>query len=171
MFADWLPRVDIDHILAALTYPNQLVCRVQLETGLRIGDVLALKYNKIIGDTRFTIKEQKTGKSRRVRISEELRMDLLRQSGRVYIFESRTNQFKHRTRQAVYKDLKRAAAAFRVKENIATHTMRKSFATDYYARVGDLHKVKELLNHSSEAVTIIYAMADVLTCRQNGHKL
>ena len=62
----------------------------------------------------------------------------------------------------MWKDLKRAAALFRVKENITPHSARKEFAVEEYQRSGqDLQRIKRLLNHRSEAVTMLYAMANV----------
>ena len=62
--ADHIPRDELAHILAALTPANRLALEVSLATGLRIGDVLALKTAKLA--QRVTVREQKTGKSRRV---------------------------------------------------------------------------------------------------------
>lgn len=142
---------------------NRLALEVSLCTGLRIGDVLRLRTDQLQKD-RCTIKEQKTNKTRRIRLPKDLRLALLRQAGDIYVFEARTSRFKHRTRQAVYNDLKRACKLFRVRGvNVAPHTMRKIYAVGQFQRTRDLSKVQGLLNHSSEAVTMLYAMADDLT--------
>lgn len=158
MRSQWICGEELGHVLAALTLPNRLVCEVCLATGLRVGDVLALKTAQL--RNRFTIKEQKTGKSRLVYIPGALLERLLRQAGRVWVFEGRTDPKKHRTRQAVFKDLRRAAKAFRISAHVSPHSLRKVYAVAYFERTRSLEKVKKLLNHSSEAVTMIYAMAD-----------
>jgi integrase len=163
MRSEWEKIEVLEHVLAALTPQNRLACSISLSTGLRIGDVLALKTEQLEKSNRFVIKEQKTGKRRQVYFSKELREALLCQSGRIWVFENRLSPVHHRTRQAVYKDIRRAAAAFRVRKHISPHTMRKAFAVNFYQKCGNLGRVKDLLNHSSEAVTMIYAMADVLT--------
>lgn len=117
-------------------------------------------------DGRLTTRELKTGKTRRLRLPVELQQRALALAGKVYIFEHRLDWRKHRTRQAVFKDIKRIAKAFRIKPNVAPHTARKVWAVDEYHRTGDLKRVQRLLNHSSEAVTMIYAMADQLTDRR-----
>lgn len=161
MRSEWIPRGDFKHILAALTPENRLACEVSLATGLRITDVLALTPERV-RKQRFTIREQKTGKTRTVRLPNELTARCLACAGQHYVFEHRTDGRQHRTRQAVWKDLKRAAALFRVKENITPHSARKEFAVEEYQRSGqDLQRIKRLLNHSSEAVTMLYAMANV----------
>jgi integrase len=83
-------------------------------------------------------------------------------SGQHYIFEHRLNGRNHRTRQAVFKDLKKACGNFGIKKNVSVHSLRKIYAVDEYEKTGDLKKVQKLLNHSGEAVTMIYAMANAI---------
>lgn len=138
---------------------------VSLASGLRIDDVLHLKSDVLLKE-RFTVKEMKTGKSKRVRLPKALREELLRISGRFYIFENRLDPKRPRTRQAVFKDLKRACELFRVKGvNVSPHSARKIYSVEQFGKLGSVAKVQSLLNHSSEAVTMLYAMADELTER------
>ena len=170
MRSEWVNDDVLGHILAALTEPNRLACAVSIATGLRIGDVLSLKTEQLQRSARVTVREQKTGKSRRVYFGDELRAQLLRQAGRVWVFEGRLDWRHHRTRQAVYKDLRRAAAAFRVRERVSPHSMRKVYAVRYYNSTRhekDLAALRKVLNHSDEAVTLIYAIADQLTRQHN----
>lgn len=150
--------------------PNRLALRVSLATGLRIGDVLSLMRVRLA--PRMTVKEQKTGKSRRVYIPAALLEEMQAQAGRYWVFEGRTDPRKHRTRQAVYKDLARAAKLFRLPswQHISPHSARKVFAVREYHKDGDLKRVQQLLNHDSEAVTVLYAMADQLTMRRTPQK-
>lgn len=53
----------------------------------------------------------------------------------------------------------------KLSENIGPHSARKIFAVDLYRRTGDLEAVRKALNHSDQAVTMLYAMADELTTR------
>ena len=173
MRADWVHTEQLKHILAAMMPQNRLAIETSLATGLRIDDVLHLKTADLYKD-RFTIKEMKTGKSRRLHLPAQLRDDLLAQAGRWWVFEGRTDPRKPRTRQAVWKDLKRCCAVFRISRvlSISPHTARKIYAVSQYQRGRDLYRVQQLLNHSSEAVTMLYAMADQLTERHTrGHEL
>lgn len=165
--ADWAPDDVIGHILAALTYENRLAILVSLLTGLRIGDVLSLRARDLLSE-RITVTEEKTLKRRTVRIPVKLRDELLSISGKIFVFENRVSARKHRTRQAVYKDIKRASKAFRIKGNVSCHTARKVYAVKEYKKDFNVARVKKLLNHSSEAVTMIYAIADELTARRRG---
>lgn len=166
MRTEWIPKGEMEHILSALYPHNRLACEISLATGLRINDVLALTPEKV-KKQRFTIREEKTGKTRFIRLPSELVKRCLMGAGQHYVFEGRLNGRTHRTRQAVYKDLKRVSEAFNVKKNIAPHSLRKIYAVEEYEKSGNLKKVQKLLNHSSEAVTILYAMANVIRARKN----
>lgn len=146
-----------------------------MATGLRIGDVLAFKTAQV-RQQRWTVKEQKTGKLRRVYLPSKLCEDILAQAGRIWAFEGRSDAKKHRTRDAVYKDLRRVAILYRVDgkklvEHISPHSARKVYAVEAYQKTGSLRKVQDLLNHEDEAVTMLYALADVLTARNHGGKM
>lgn len=169
MRSAYYPKKEIEHLLAALMPQNRLACEISLQTGLRINDVLSLRTAAVMQGEKFSIKEQKTGKVKRVRLSKDLLERCRNMSGNFYVFEHRLNSRKHRTRQAVYKDLKRIASIFRIKENVVPHSLRKVYAVEQYNKSGgNIEKVRKLLNHSDEAVTIIYAMADVLNKRKKG---
>lgn len=163
MRSDWVSGDIMGHILAAMTKANMLAILVSLTTGLRISDVLNLRTEQLCN--RFTITERKTLKHKLVVLPDNLLDELLSISGKIYVFEGRLDARKHRTRQAVYKDIKRAAKAFRIDLNVSTHSARKIYAVKQYKRTCSLKRVKELLNHSSEAVTMIYALADEIAAR------
>lgn len=153
-------------VLASLEPSNRLVCRVMLHTGLRVSDVLALKTEQVERSARFWVKEAKTGKAKMVGLPAGLRRDLLAQSGTVYVFPSRMDENKPRTRQAVWADLKRAQRAFRIKSNVGSHSMRKDYAAEMMRKYRDVEKVQRALNHSSVYVTMLYIMADELAGRK-----
>ena len=76
----------------------------------------------------------------------------------------------------MYKDLRRVATLYRVDgkkliEHISPHSARKVYAVEAYQKTRSLRKVQELLNHEDEAVTMLYALADVLTARNHGAKM
>ena len=58
-------------VLAALQPTNRLVFEVMLATGLRVGDVLKLTTEQVKRQ-RFTVRESKTGKTRRVYLPAKL---------------------------------------------------------------------------------------------------
>lgn len=161
--ADYIPEESFTILLKALMPQNRLALQVSLATGLRIDDVLHLKREQLEKD-RFTIKEMKTGKRRRIRIPKALREECLRYSGRFYVFEHRLDQNKPRTRQAVYKDLKRACELFRVNGlQISPHTARKIYSVGLYDKYNSVDKVRDVMKHRDTSTTEIYCNADIRT--------
>lgn len=155
---EYLLEQEVERVLAALMPTNRLVVRVALHTGLRISDVLALRTEQLA--SRFWITEQKTGKRKLVGLPKPLLDDLLGQAGVRFVFPARCDPNRHRTRQTVWYDVKRAAKAFRIPQNVAPHSFRKVYAVELLERYGDLQRVRRALNHSCDSLTLIYAMAD-----------
>ena len=158
MKTEYLLHREVGHVLAALMPQNRLIARVCLHTGLRVGDVVALRTREI--GQQFMVREAKTGKRRRVGLPADLEADIKAQAGAEWAFPGRSGG--HKTRQAVWADVKRAARAFRLPQNVAPHSLRKVYAVDLLERYGDLERVKRALNHGSIETTLIYAMADKL---------
>lgn len=157
MRTEYLIEKEVERVLDLLTYDNRLVMRVLLHTGLRIGDVLQLRPEQLRPN--FWITEQKTGKRRQVGLPEPLLTDLRRAAGKTWVFPG-ADPTKHRTRQAVWKDVKRAAAALRLTANAAPHSARKVYAVELLRKYGDMERVRRALNHGGLEVTLVYAMAD-----------
>ena len=158
MKAEYLLHREVGHVLAALMPQNRLIARVCLHTGLRVGDVVALRTRDL--GLQMMITEAKTKKRRRVGLPADLLAAIRDQAGAEWAFPGRSGG--HKTRQAVWADVKRAARAFRLPQNVAPHSLRKVYAVDLLERYGDLERVKRALNHGSVETTLIYAMADKL---------
>lgn len=172
MRSSYVSRPEMGHILAALMPANRLVMRMAMETGLRVGDCLAIKTAAL--KYRMTIREQKTGKTRRIVIPRQLLQELEANAGRIWVFEHRTDPRKHRTRQAVYKDVKRVSKMFQRAGSvrpgqISPHSARKLRAVEAYKR-GGLDCAQKVLNHSDPAVTLLYALADQQTGGRHGRR-
>lgn len=160
MKADYLSTDMWKILYNRMNYENALALRLSLETGMRVGDVVALKTENLNGTTvRFTA--QKTQKQACVEISKNLASRLKTISGKEYIFVGRDGK-KHRTRQAVYKDLKNVAKSFGVLENVTPHSARKTYAVEDYRKNG-IKACQKHLQHDNEIVTLIYALSDKIT--------
>ena len=167
MTAEYLLFEQMEHVFAALTPANRLVCRVCVATGLRVGDVVQLRTEQLA--PQFWITEQKTGKRRRVNLTAALLAELKAQAGKVWVFESTRDWRKHRTRQAVWHDVKRSAKAFRLPQNVGIHSLRKRYAVEQVEHNrGNYAKVQKLLNHADMATTMVYAMSYELYKRKYG---
>jgi len=163
MTTEYLLDREVGHVLACLMPQNRLIMRTVLHTGLRISDVLELRTEQLVPSGWLT--EKKTGKRRRYGLPQPLLSEIQHQAGKVWAFPSpvkRGRVERHKTRQAVWHDVKRAQKAFRLEQNVGTHSFRKVYAVKLMEKYGDIEKVRRALNHDSDSVTAIYAMADVL---------
>lgn len=159
MRSEWVTDDYFNFVLMCLTPPNRLAVEMSARYGMRIGDVLATKTANVKRG-RWTYKEEKTGKARRITLSKDFQARLLEQAGRFFVFEHRTKVLEHRTRQSVYKDIRRVAKLLRLKPHISPHSARKIYAVDKRKSGKSIAQIQRLLNHSSESVTLIYALAD-----------
>lgn len=132
--------------------------------GLRVSDVIGLKV-KHLRVQKPTIREKKTGKSKRIYIPKRTREELIDRSERRsdsdndYIFQSKKNRKQHISRQAVWK-------AFRTAENIAakngkqinvgTHSMRKAYAQKLLRKGKSYDDIRKKLNHAQYGDTLRY---------------
>lgn len=152
-------------IIDGLTYPNQLAMRIALKTGLRIDDVLSIRRDRL--KIRMTVREKKTGKSKRVYFGVELYKELNafafhypRTFENCFLFPHRTRCDAHRTRHAVYRDVKKVVSKLKLTGQISPHSARKCAAVRELARTGSLERVKIFLNHERDLVTMLYALSD-----------
>lgn len=163
MTTEYLYQQEVDRVLSALMPQNQLIVKVMLQTGMRLSDALVLRSEGLSTSGWYT--EAKTGKRRRYGIKKPLLEAILEQAGPEWAFPGR-KMGTHKTRQAVWRDIKRASVAFRLPQNVGAHSMRKVYAVQLMKKYGDLERVKRNLNHASGSVTAIYAMADMLLDRK-----
>lgn len=169
MTTEYLMEREMEHIFAALTPGNRLVCRVAVRTGLRVGDVLAIPTAKL--GTQFWVTERKTGKRRRVNLPQSLVDEIKAQAGPEWAFPSPTRPGQPRRRQTIWADVKRASRAFRMPQNVGVHSLRKRYAVEQLERSkGNYKRVQQLLNHADMATTMIYAMSYQLYLAKYGSK-
>lgn len=165
MRTDYIKSKDYHMLYMRMTYENALALRVSLETGMRIGDVLALEKSNLQGRT-ITFTAQKTNKKGKAVVSSDLANRLSCIGNDKYIFIGRSGT-KPRTRQAVWRDVKQASKGL-FAENVAPHSARKTFAVEDYREHGLPH-TKKALQHERTDVTMLYAFADILS--ENGQKI
>lgn len=166
MKTEYLLEEQVKNVLAALMPANRLVIEVCLETGLRVGDALAIVTEQLRHPEGFKVQEAKTGKWRWVLLPDDLRQRVLAQAGPLWAFPGRYG-VAHRTRQAVWQDVKRAARAFRLPQNVGPHSMRKVYAVRLMQQYGDLERVRRAMGHDKVETTMIYALADKLLDSQH----
>lgn len=167
MRSDYVNSDALKLLTNSMQYENGLALRVSLETGLRIGDVLKARPADLRGRY-LSYTAEKTGKSGVKKLSFKLAKALERISGNEWIFDGRgKSKTGHRTRQAVYRDLKKVCKRLGVEGQISPHSARKSFAVEDFHKHG-LDHVKNELQHDNTGVTLLYALSDVLNGSAEG---
>lgn len=130
-----------------------LICFIQLNTGLRIGDVLNLKVRDITNG-RIDIVEQKTGKRQNRKINDEV-VEIIKDYCKRKNISGNDNLFTFSIRW-VQKFLQKVSKCTEV-ENFSTHSFRKTYAhIQYINNRYNIELVRRLLNHSSVVVTQKY---------------
>ncbi len=158
MRSDYLNPKIYEELYAVMQRANVNALRVTLETGLRIDDVLSIKPSDIQGQ-KLTYTAKKTGKKGKATLSKNLCNELLAEASEEWVFPSK-KEGKHRTRQAVYKDIKKACRLLGVEGQISPHSARKTFAVELRKDKG-LAEVQKQLQHTDKETTLIYAFADI----------
>lgn len=162
MRTDYLNPQIYNRLYGVMTYDNVLALRVSLETGLRIDDVLSLRRDHLVGRTLRGVAE-KTGKPYKKSISQDLanRLKGLRREG--FLFPHRLKPNEHRTRQAVWANMKKAAKVLGIELNAAPHSARKTYAVEVFKDRG-LGAAQKELQHDRVSTTMLYAFSDMLSC-------
>lgn len=131
-----------------------------INSGLRISDLLSLQVQDVKGKERISLREQKTGKTKDFPLSDTCQKAIkeylqVRDMDAGFLFVSRKGQGAISRVQA-YRILNEAARAIGIKEQIGTHTLRKTFGYWAYQAGVDITRIQKLLNHSAPSVTLAY---------------
>jgi integrase len=129
-----------------------------LNTGLRVSDIVPLKVQEVRNKTHVVLREQKTGKVKRFLLPMKLREEIESYSAQMndddYLFPSRKGN-GHITPTQAYRALVKAGEALG-RDDIGTHTMRKTFGYAYYRQTKDIAFLQEIFNHSAPSITKRY---------------
>ncbi|HPD39335.1 MAG TPA: site-specific integrase [Mesotoga infera] len=155
-------------------YRDLLLFVLGINTGLRISDILALKWSSFIngggrllktGD-QLNVVEIKTKKIKSFMINrsvaEALKLyydSLANVNPDDPVFSSRKTDdgsLQPITRIAAWQMLNRYANMVGLDEGIGTHTLRKTFGYHLYKKGVALEYIQKMLNHSSPAITLRY---------------
>ena len=155
---------DIADYLKIHSERNYVLFMFCIYTGLRISDILKFRIRDLRdskGKTKeyFYIREEKTGKEKRMKIPKDLKYILESfmkdKLDYEYVFLSKKGKNRPISRQQAYRILTDAAEKFGL-ESIGCHTLRKTFGYQLYQRTHDGITIKEILNHSDLSTTLRY---------------
>ena len=169
--ADYLQWDEAMNLIRKLAkdgnYKMSLLIALGCFTGLRISDILALRWSQILHVSEFTIIEKKTGKQRTLRLNPQLQRHIaecyeqinpIGTSAPILVSQKGTIF----TIQRINVMLKEIKKKYRLHVgNFSCHSLRKTFGRQVYTMSGDsaelaLVKLMELFNHSSIAITKRY---------------
>jgi integrase/recombinase XerD len=140
---------------------NLTMIRLMLETGLRAGEVVALRTDHINMLTcKMIVREGKGARDRVLWITESMR-DLLatwydRKPASEFVFPTRagrqmdTSHLRHMLKRYV------ARADIQEPDKVSPHTLRHTFATELFRETCNIVLVQKALGHENIQTTMIY---------------
>lgn len=167
------PIKDKKKIEALLTYlkgqsdRDWLLAKFQINTGLRISDVVRVKVEDLLTlnmnfKDYFALHEQKTDKEKKIKLNDSLKRALkahIKQNDLgpdKYIFKSRKGVNEPISVTQAYRILKDAANTVGI-ENFGTHSLRKTWGYwTYKMSRYNIGLIMNTFNHSSEKITLRY---------------
>lgn len=179
----YFTKDQTDTILSLIQNVRQrLICTIMIDCGLRISEVINLKYSNFNFKSKSLIvkslKKKDKNEYRIIPLSDRLYLELAEYMNNKknihaddYIFKTKIkletdNQNKHITRYAVNKYLYRLSKKINL-ETLHPHALRHSFATQHLCAGTPIENIKAMLGHTSLNTTLIYAHIPQNVLRQN----
>ena len=169
--ADYLIWSDAMNLIRKLAkdgnYKISLLIALGCFTGLRISDILSLRWKQILNTSEFTITEKKTGKQRTIRLNPQLQQHIRECYGHIQplginapiLVSQKGTVYSIQRINIILKELKKKYKLHI--GNFSCHSLRKTFGRQVYNMNSEnselaLVKLMELFNHSSVAITKRY---------------
>lgn len=135
--------------------------------GLRISDILSLRWDMLLYQDKFVLRELKTNKRREVKINKGFQKHIQRchdalnvaDDGELCFISRKHTVYSTQRINAIFKEIKRK---YNLKvEHFSTHSMRKTFGRRVVEASGEnaemaIIRLSELFNHSNTRITKIY---------------
>lgn len=144
---------------------NYMILVLGMNLAFRIEDILQLRVDNFRNGNVYT-REFKTNKEQSFELHPKLFKDIedyIKRNNLIdgeYLFKSRKGINKPITRQRAWQVIKELANEVKIGYPVGCHSLRKYFGRKFYEQTGDIITLKEMLNHSSERVTLIYICWD-----------
>lgn len=134
-----------------------LIFLLGINTGLRVNDLVRLKVADVTNKSILTIREGKTNKRREINVGmlqDEIQRYIADKQLDDYLFTSQKGSKAISTTQ-VYRILT-GAADYLGRDDVGTHTMRKTFGYHHYKQFKDVAILQEIFNHAAPSITKRY---------------
>jgi len=169
-----LPQVlDKTEVISLLYIPNKrykngirnkAILSLMVNTGLRVSEVSNLQAKDInLKAGKLRVIEGKGSKDRDITIGNKQALEFLREYNRIrpksnYFFTSLEEgkagkQISVRYLQTM---VKRYSERAKINKNVSPHTLRHTFATEFYRETKDIETLRKILGHSDISTTQIY---------------
>jgi integrase len=137
---------------------DKLLFLFGINTGLRASDIVKVRIEDILRKDHFIVTQKKTRKKRVVELPEGLQKEIeaycnVLGSKEGYLFPSRKGS--HISEIQAYRQLVKAGDMLD-REDIGTHTMRKTFGYHHYKINKDVAILQEIFSHSAPSITLKY---------------
>lgn len=175
-----LPEIlDVEEIEALLAsidlsknegHRNKAIIETLYSCGLRVSELVNLKFSDLYFDEGFIRVTGKGNKQRLVPVSEQVEHEIdlyinnirnhqeIKAGNENYVFLNRRGA--KLTRNMIFIMIKNCAADIGLKKSISPHTFRHSFATHLIEGGANLRAIQEMLGHESITTTEIYTHLD-----------
>ena len=162
-----LNQIDLSNPLG---FRNRSILETLYSSGLRVSELVNLKWSNVNLDQNYMKVLGKGNKERLVPIGTDARkyMDMYFNEVRVHLLPKIGDEdivYLNRrggklTREMVFHVVKNTAKAALITKSVSPHTYRHSFATHLVEGGADLRAVQEMLGHESITTTEIYTHLD-----------
>ena len=167
---------EIDALIQAVDlsknegHRNRAILETLYSCGLRVSELINLKFSDIYFDEGFIRVVGKGNKERLVPVSPQVRKEIglyndhirrhqeIQKGNENIVFLNRRGA--QLTRVMIFTIIKQLAEAIGLQKNISPHTFRHSFATHLIEGGANLRAIQEMLGHESITTTEIYTHLD-----------
>lgn len=148
----------VEEYLKKRSKRNYVIWVLEVNSGLRVSDIVGLNVSDVTNKSHITLVEQKTRKRKSFYINDKLQKVLKKYTkGRnpsepLFIGQ----QGNRLNRKIVYRFIVNACKRMKINVKASTHTMRKTFGYHHYQQFKDPIILQKIFNHSCQSITLMY---------------
>lgn len=140
---------------------NYMLFLLGINTALRFSDLRRLTVEKVKNNYIYQ-RDKKTRKENKITLHKDIYSEVMSYIKRNnlydtdYLFWSSKGVNKPLTRVMGYNIMQQLKAGCKIRYNIGTHSLRKTYGYWFYKQTGDIVALQAILNHSTPSQTLIY---------------